>query len=554
MNRSFLLATFAVLLLLPAVPGPMLAGTGLTPDLLVWLWVCATAAALAGALGRRRRQGGLAGRLLLAGALLMTLPLLWTPAPLQGAAIPRLAGLWALVGLLWLLMQRPVTAGLRRGLYGAAAVAGALQALLALWQAAWPVSAGKWLGYDALRAGGWTPDGGLQASLSGSFLATGLACGVWLLLSPGPTPGRYRQGLNAVAVVVTAAGLIVSHSRSAQVAALLTVLLLVLMIRRSRRRRLTLAACLLAGVLAGTGGLVLQPPPGEATARLHQEWRVDRAERRAMLQVALLMIQAHPLAGQGLGSFETCFPVMLDRAGLVNSLPITLRHPHNELLWVWSEGGAVALGGLLLWLTLWLLPWRRRGRKGRWRSGRSPAVCALLTLPLMVQAMTESPLTLSALHGGLLVLLLRLALPVAVTRSRSRGACRRRALLPVAVWGLVAAGALFIATTLPSAPKRQGGEAFAHPERLLFNQAVSDLMRFNPTREPFWLTRYEGQAGSWLTRHHDSDLSWGMLRIAAARLANRQAQKWRQRGCISVVHDPRFYCPSPYPEGADDEP
>ena len=118
------------------------------------------------------------------GLCLMWLPLLWTPLlSWQINALPVLIGLTALVALFCFLLQVPFGYSSRRLLIRLIACAAAIEAILALIQLFFPLHAMRWLGYNPLLGQG-RPLGGLrQVNLLGSFLATGLACSVWLMTS-----------------------------------------------------------------------------------------------------------------------------------------------------------------------------------------------------------------------------------------------------------------------------------------------------------------------------------------------------------------------------------
>jgi len=562
-------------------PWPTLPGSGLnqTINMLTWILVCIQGVWLLQFLPYRLRTGK-AGGLLLSGLLLMNLPALWTPRIFLPEALFRMAGTAALAGLLWLLLPLAVRGGRRRAMYAVIVVAGLFQAGLGCWQVLLPASAARWLGYDFLHAGGRATGAFGQANLLGSFLATALLCALWLMLT---SSRQWCRRLAAAGTVPLLTALVLSESRSAWLGAASGTGVLMLCIYASRQR-IQVAGVILAGLLAGMGASSLRPaaviasPSGgvaakaEAlplTSRLTTGRTESNHQRRIMIQGALSLIAAHPLAGNGSGSFESAFPRALARTGRANPFPVTVIHPHNELLYVWSEGGVVALAGLLCWLTLWGVPFRSVPAL-LWRRPAARHVIArgALTLPLMAHVMTEFPFYLSAVHGVLMVVLLWQALPVRARRSRCipRHHAASIRLVQALILCACLTGIVFMATGLQSAfciraaertllhdttPLADVINPLAQPERLQFDLAEGNLLRFNNTRNVAWLHCFRLQAGPWLAVHNDAYLTDAMMRIARAQQDESQAAGWRQRGCLSFYEDPRFLCDFPSPGPAD---
>lgn len=476
-----------------------------------------------------------------------------------------------LAGLLWLLLPFFIRGGARRRIYTVLVIAGLFQTGLACWQTLLPVSAAHYLGYEFLRTGGRATGGFGQANLLGSFLATSLLCALWLLLS---SPERQGRGCAAAAVPLLFIGLILSESRSAWIGITVGTLLL-LVVAPFFRQRLQILLLIAAGLAAGlavshfrpvmliAGQPSVSPHKGIVVTEIKRLTR-DRVssdrERLTLTKGALLLIAARPFAGHGIGSFESAFPPALARSGHLNPFTVTVTHPHNELLYVWSEGGIVALAGLLCWIALWAIPFRPLlNLLRRQRAPRHVVARGALTLPLMIHVMTEFPFYSSAVHGVLMVVLLWLALPIRARRSPrlfpSSPADTR--LVQVMVICFCLAGMLFMGTALQSAfciraaektllrdatPLTKVTNPLAQPERLQFDLAEENLLRFDTTHHAEWLNRFQQQAGLWLAIHNDAYLTDAMLRIAQVQQDKQQAAYWRQRGCLSFYTDPRFHC------------
>lgn len=550
-------------------PWPTLPGTGLnlTRNLLTWTWCSVLCLCLVFTTWHRPFRAVSVSRWIIAGALLMSLPLAWTAHDFTALAAYRLAGIWALAGLLLLLLQFPVRGAMRRAIYAVIIVAGVVQTLLALIQILAPNLAAAWLHYDFIAAEG-RPLGTLnQVNLLASFIATALLCSVWLSMT---IHGR-AHALLMFATIILAAGLTITQARAIYLGAVvgLGVLLMFGSTRKNDRKFIVLV--LAAGVAIGQIGLELRPVslttstttaqtadarPTEINARLDWNKQHSNNERLTLLKGAWGMIETSPLLGSGLETFETAFPKTLASMGIDNPFTVTVIHPHNELLYAWAEGGVVALAGLLIWLGIWVQPFRSliTARK------RSNVIArGALTIPLMAHVMSEFPLYFSAIHAITLIILLGLALPASLRKgSRSNKQIGRSLFYSAtALASLLAFG--FMVTGLQSSARLREAESFslmdqtpltkilnpyAQPERLKFDWAVSDLMQFNLTHNMDWLVLSQQQARRWLTNHNDDNLTASMMKIAAYKNDTEQVRYWRQRGCLSFRMDPRFSCES----------
>ncbi|HDT2108506.1 TPA: O-antigen ligase C-terminal domain-containing protein [Enterobacter roggenkampii] len=507
----------------------------------------------------------------------MWLPLLWTPLlRWQINALPVLIGLTALVALFCFLLQVPFGYSSRRLLIRLIACAAAIEAILALIQLFFPLHAMRWLGYNPLLAQG-RPLGGLrQVNLLGSFLATGLACSVWLMTSSSTrsiAKGWYLKVVNAFFSIPLLVALVLTHSRTGILGAALaiaTLLIFSLAGRQSLQGWRYIALALVTGLLLAiyllpgylphftlrtphspwTDSHLTEPDKNaEGIFSLERMRQQSRAWRLQMLQGTWQMIKSHPLKGNGLGSFESLYPGALADAGLSKKTPKTVTHPHNELLLCWAEGGIVAVTGFGILFTLWLLPLRRRQfwqRYGRLLS---------LSLPLWLHIMTEFPLYLSAAHGLTLVLLLRIATPARLTKrylpkSRWVMSVQKLSITLVASYAV-----LFMATAwqsqrillhversnfaaealLARLPNRK-----AQYDRVQFDLSVADLMRFNKTHNPAELTDFVNRASRFLQAHNDREMMDSLIRILLATHHLPEAFYWRQRAAQAFPDDGRF--------------
>lgn len=515
----------------------------------LWLAVTLPASAFQVMIQRQGNMRNYALWLLPAGALLWFLPLIWSPsAAVRAESLFHVAALWGLLGFLWLLRCLPSTAVRLRCWLTVLWCAALLQAIFGLLQ----ITVFSHLGGFA----GNRPFGIFQqANLQGSFLATGLSCLLFCQLFYGPK--RPLNGiLSGFAMVFLPAMLVLLQSRTGVLgAALAAVVLSGVFLQRGREIRLlrrqwllilsgvALALLLQHGMLAPLSRLLF-PTDGGASM---QKWLSIRDtvysndERWYILQTTWQMIQHHPWLGSGYGSFEAAFAGQtLASGGIFNS--DTLIHPHNELLYAWSEGGLPALFGLLMMVAGVLLSlWQPGGL--RW-SGLA------LLLPLAVHMNLEYPLYQSVPHGMALVILLSLVLSPRVSAPayedsavrtglhQGSGAliCLSGAVLRgmVLITGLAVllfmAGGLQTQQTL-TAIERQGmtplaldevgtvahlWNPYSLPARLDYDRHVALLMRYNRTRDVHLLTQFDSWAAEYLTRHNDPNVVASRKMIARA--------------------------------------
>ncbi len=242
-----------------------------------------------------------------------------------------------------------------------------------------------------------------QWNVMASFMATGLALALYCWMPKSGTRLSCWAKLAAAMMLVLAPLLLVLiGSRIGLLAALLVTPLQLRALWRFDRRRSVLAMGLIAlGVALALisqwhNGVARDVAQGSTLSYRLQVWRI-----------CLAMITDKPWLGWGYGQFSTEFIHYAHRL-----LPDTLEsfqmaHPHNELLFWGVEDGLVGLAavGLIVVGVIRLCIRRTRFRHG-WlgRLSQSPW---LLMVPIVLHTQVEFPLYQSALHGIMLLLLLR---------------------------------------------------------------------------------------------------------------------------------------------------
>lgn len=466
--------------------------------------VCWGFMALPVALTLKRIRYSATGLWLLAGAVLMTLPAAWSPNPdaLQ-MALPRLTGLWGGVAFYFLMLQvrfdrRMITALLT--ILAAAAVVESAVTLVCIW---WPQYLPETLAQFARE---YSPQGfGVfeQRNVNASFLATGYT-GMLALL--GFYRGsRTRQFLLAAGVVFVTATLVLVESRIGWIGwATGTVAVGLLANTAFGRRQSTPLQRWLVMILPlvgmGLGILLLS----QSVTGVLDEHDGSNLQRLMVLKYTLIMIAMHPIKGWGLGSYIGEFQRFMATqqgsditAAMGNTI---MGHPHNEVLYLWFEGGITALIGGLCCVMGWLCLTRRR--YSLWQ-----VVALLMTLPVLLHTQVEYPLYFSVPHFLALLLLMRAADTSKPSRLRA-GPLTQSMVAGAVIYGMVLAGQCFVAgQTLLKFENYQLKDMESIAEMkvpwLMERQWGKDmtmlrLVRYKKTKDKAELVAFVRESGRWL--------------------------------------------------------
>lgn len=452
-------------------------------------------------------------RLLLAGGVLLLLP--WF---LDARDEP---GVWVLLAtvLLWQeLLRLSFTPRLKRQILLVVFVLALGQALIALLQAFCPHLAMQLYEYDWLRNHGRPYGIFQQVNLLASFLASGIGCGFLLLLTTRRTA---RIGLIVPGLGVLTFVLALNQSRAGAIGAVVVIVALYAAAGRGRIMRAGAALGVMT-LCAWAGWYITQHVTVMVNGEpylMARDYAGSTRERWHILVITWQMIMEKPWLGWGYGTFEYAF----SRWALAHPQPdyaysSIVTHPHNELLYMWFQGGVVALAGMLLLVTGWLLM-----LKNAWRHGREAAAFAVLVVPLLVHLNLEYPFYQSFVHFGLFILLLRLGV---VEQPQPAQAC-------VHLWRRVLCGTVALALIAFSAAglyanqqltrlERSGLAGFPAPapwyfatqfERAKFDAMVALLIDYNRTHNEANLDEFMAQAQRWLKRHNDKNILLSMITI-----------------------------------------
>ncbi|WP_232037656.1 PglL family O-oligosaccharyltransferase [Serratia rubidaea] len=501
----------------------------------------------------------LAGRLFFIGAMLLFIPLAYTQPEWLAQAGWRLAGLAGGLLFYFTLSQYRMPLRFRRLLLQMMLCAVALQAALTLCQLFWPGLAQTWMDYVP----GGRPYGIFQQpNVLGSFIAMGVALALMLWLQPqfrlsGRVAERWRSRLLAGLLLLLPAVQVWGQSRTGWLAGMAAAMLMLLTHRRSAPRRSVTAALLMA-LGAGLGLLALWQGLLAEQGLRYVSHAASNHARYTMLRDTLAMIAEKPWSGWGYGGFEFSFQHFRVHQAVPTAVTEIARHPHNELLLWWVEGGVVALAGVGLFIAGGIVLLRQTLRLAQGERRREAIALLLVLLPLLLHTQTEYPFYLSLPHWmaflTLLAMLERRAMPV--MRRRRLSPCWRmplsRGIQVLALATLVMmAGALSGGYTLTLAERggfRLMGEVdamswfsdWAYRDRRQFDRQMSSLLTFNQTGDEQRLQQYASWADRYLRRRVDANVYATLIQILQYQQQDVPAEQQRREAALLFPKDTRF--------------
>ncbi|WP_234262494.1 PglL family O-oligosaccharyltransferase [Klebsiella aerogenes] len=535
-------------------------GTDLPMNLLAW---CFMSVFCGGFWCFWRGKLMLSGRtetVLLAGAALMTLPLLWSPSSAAlDNALPRLCGVWA--GLVFWLTLRQLRLSVRRQqwLLFCLMMAGGIETGVVLMELFGPshLLPAVWLEmtekYRRYSVGVFQ-----QVNVTASFLAMGLGAALLLLGQKAAVLSavrmeRIRRIILMAGIVLLSAVLTQTYSRTGWLSGLL-VTGGIYCLSRSRRFREEahlqhlLWRLPLCGVVVGL--LMMQMSVSQALA-LHEG---SNHQRLLTLYQTLRYAWQHPFTGYGAGSYEGSYQAWL--AGLPGGNPgkEMMAHPHNELLYQFSEGGIIALSGALLFYGLYI--WRWIHLRTFWQAG-----VLLAMLPVLLHTQLEYPLYYSVPHWLALLMLFRLSDGENSPQQMWPGHRRwktgfiKGSLVVLMVYGTLIsfqsfrAGAvlnLFESSQL-KAPERIAQLEVPWVLRQRYRQDLTQLRLIRFRTDPDWdsLRAYTRENALWLSVHAWPELYKNQIAVLKYLHEDEQAGIWLKRAKNTLPWQAELFEPEP---------
>lgn len=503
---------------------------------------------------------------LLLAVVVLGIPLIYTAPLWRDAALARWAGLLGGWFFYLSLLQCNRQYLFRNCLYYAILATATFQMLIGILQFTVPNIIPAWFAYPVTnnRVHGVFQ----QVNVLASFVATGFALTLMLFLLPKftcsrATNERLRSYGLGVLLVLFSVLLVWLQSRIGWIGgATITVLFLYHFKHVSPQRRKWAAFLISLGILIGL--IALWQGLYDENGLRYVSHNSSNNSRYTMLRDTLTMIGQKPLYGWGYGGFEYSFQHFRLTYTPLNIITEIARHPHNELLLWWVEGGLVALAGMLIVLVYAVRLLRAAlthdGAKKQTSTGEASALCIVL-LPILLHTQTEYPFTLSTFHWAIFLLLLaqldRLVSRVNAPRSLSAPISYVLAgtipILSTIVLLMLGCGlyANFALTSVERnhfasiEPARMAMkyDMWVNTERWEYDQQTYNLLDFNQSRNPTLLDSYERWAKGYLSRRIDDNVYAAWLAIAQYRQDEQTQHRLRKEGQWFFPGDKRFIAP-----------
>lgn len=459
---------------------------------------------------------------------ILAIPLLYTEPQWREAAFSRWLALTAgmIFYLSWLQYDLPRNwyAWVLYGVFAAAS----FQTLVTLLQFFCPDYVAIWFSYPIVQN---RPYGVFQqVNVLASFIATGLALALMLLLLPGfafkhKKSERYRKRLLGLMLVLFSILLIWLQSRIGLLGgAIAAVMLLLLGYRTNRKQAANAAGLLMLGIFFA---VIFQHYRGEIESIEHM---ASTHARLIMLRDTLKMIVEEPWSGWGYGGFEYSFQHYRLAKGLSTLGLGVVRHPHNEILLWWAEGGIVAAIGILTLICAgarlaWQAWQQSRQTQGLNQQAADLNIALISVLvPILCHTQTEYNFTLAASHWAIFLLLFaQLDRQVSTVSERRTLSPVMSALLAGAI-PAIALGVMVLSGFALNAnlaltfvernqwmdiePARQAikFDPWVNTERWHYDKQIHSLLLFNRTQEKYLLEEYSYWAQDYLSRRIDKNV------------------------------------------------
>ncbi|HDR2620848.1 TPA: O-antigen ligase family protein [Enterobacter chuandaensis] len=485
--------------------------------------------------------------MLLASAVLFTLPALWSPHDALPIALPRLIGIWGGVFVYLTLLQLPIREKETVTLFYLLAAAAVIECALSLAGFYCPQYLPFPLDSLAEKYAGYAPGIFQQLNVTASFLVTGLAALLYLLTDIRrslyhPRAERVRFMMICVAIMMLTATLVLFHSRIGWIGGIMAMGCASILFAQARfRHRTTRWRRALIVLLPVLGGLL-------GTQILHQSvvasllHEGSNQQRWLTLEYTLRMIRVHPWQGWGLGMFESAFQHFMSALPGDNPSREMMQHPHNETLFIWAEGGIVALAGGLCLLAGWVVLWRRRKNLWQWAA-------LLTTLPILLHTQVEFPLYYSVAHFFAVLLLMAASegnAPVVTLRPL----LFRLPLVAVALYGIMLSSQLFYASIMLGNFETA---RLADPHQITrlhvpwlmqmrYQRDISllQMANFNGSADVSELKKYAQSNAQWITLHMEEDAYNDQINILYFLKRRAEADKLKSEAHQLMPWDDRF--------------
>lgn len=381
---------------------PNMGGSGLKlpVNIIAWL-VMALVVAL---IWLRKSKGTVLGIdsntcIILTGVIILGIPLLYTSPQWLETGASRWGGLLGGVIFYISLLQYDLLHRKRYWIMAGILIAVTIQSTIAITQIFNPENVPAWLSYPRLYS---RPYGVFQqVNVLATFVATGMALVLMQFIFLEQTVSRTRihnlkMCVFGIMLLIFTSLLVWLQSRIGWVSGILVCLMMLLIGVKTASRKRVMSALLLQG-LAVSFAMIIQTG-GHVNVVDHA---ASNNARLIILDETLKMIMSKPLLGWGYGGFEYSFQHFRASQHLSTLSLGVVRHPHNEILLWWGEGGLVSLTGILMLfyagIKIITRAWHAldaQAHKDKYR-GCFPLLQIIVLTPMLLHTQTEYPFILS---------------------------------------------------------------------------------------------------------------------------------------------------------------
>jgi O-antigen polymerase len=314
-------------------------------------------------------------------------------------AIPRLLGLAGGLLFLFCLYQfDELTDNPQQTLWWIL-IAVALQASFGLVQY-FMLGTGDWGGY---KLGISRPHGSfLQPNVMASFMATGIAIALYLSVSSKRfSVNKYQQVLCYFCLFSSTFLVVILQSRTGHFTTLLVLTFIGHYLYLKNRKQLSINSLI---VVTAIFIALISFNNSDAFSRGEESYQKAGA-RPDTYRVTAQMILDKPITGAGYGLYERAFLDTYNRYVIehpeMGKAQQRMAHPHNEVLYWVSEGGIIALLGMLFFFVAYMSSWLKINNK----LAKRLAILGLIT-PLLLHSQLEFPFYTSISHWFVFIILL----------------------------------------------------------------------------------------------------------------------------------------------------
>lgn len=500
--------------------------------------------------------------ILITGSVFMTIPLLWSESMIATSyAAARYCGLWGGILFYFCLLQVRFTEKTKRTLLWFIVLSATVECGVVLQTLFLPET----LNTTSLRLYMDNGRGALgtfqQVNVTASWLVTGLAAQMILLCTGIPVSQKIQRRhwstaikitLSTIILVALSACIILTRSRIGWLSGILCYLMICLGLPALLKNRHLSSLNVFI--------LLLAPPTGIVTGLMLLDCTMVQAishtasnhQRLLTLQETWQMIMLHPFKGWGAGAFRTTFQLFMASHFANNPSHELMGHPHNELLYIWFEGGVIALTGYLL--ILLAIGWLILSRPDIQRK-----ITGIIILPIMLHTWTEFPLYYSAAH--FVVLLILLALMDLSGRTGDIGFAIPNRVRPVFIFtrfAMVFVSACIVlwlikAFTTESLLCHFEDGTLDEPDRIVqitpppliaerysHDLILLNLVHYYGTGDKKILRNYLRINSKWLLQHPEPDDYDNQIRVLRVIGQTEDAEKYRMSASHLFPWDPRF--------------